>query len=117
MDKEAALIEWKRIDEEPLKNKKPALALHPFLEAVYRPGVEGHPIIDPSPSFQSLFNGLEYTDWLYIGAGTGFMAYTARNCSPRIMLLSSSVMLPALFGVSLLNSWARLVGIKAVDQV
>lgn len=112
--------ELKELEGKPLENPKPQLSMHPFLDVVFRPGVKGFPVADPNPAFNTLLQNMHLTDWLYVGGATGYMLWRGINGSTRPLrsaLLYTSFTFPLFFGVGLLNSYARLVGLKAMDDV
>lgn len=112
--------ELEELEKAPLKHPKPQLHVHPFRNAVYRPGVTGFPITDPNPYFLSLLRNMRWTDWAYVGGGTAFMLWRTVLGSARPLrnaIICTSITGPIFFAIGIGNSYARLVGLKAMDQI
>lgn len=104
--------ELKELEDKPLINIRPIIHMHPFLEAVYRPGVEGYPVINPSPTYMDMINAMKWTDYAYALLGTGYISWSSTRKKLSLIICG-----PLLFGIGMMNGWARLVGLKGIDQM
>jgi hypothetical protein len=116
---EKAKAELEELNKRPLKSEKPILHMHPFMEIVFRPGLQEFPVINPNPSYQNMFEAMRWTDYAYVGAASAGVAWlTLVGERPiRNTVLSLGIAIPIFLGIGLANSWSRLVGLKGIDDV
>lgn len=112
--------ELKELEEKPMENAKPRLHMHPFLDAVFRPGISGYPITDPDPTLQRILGAMRWSDWLYVSGAMGFILYRAVPGATnrlRSTFYWTSAFLPLFLGVGMFKSYSRLVGLKGMDDL
>jgi hypothetical protein len=116
---ERARAELEELNKKPLKFSKPQLYMHPFLDVVFRPGMQDFPVINPNPDYQSIIKAMRWTDYAYMGVASAGLAWmTLIGERPiRNTALSLGIAVPIFFGISMANCWSRLVGLKSIDDV